>query len=111
MAGSDVLLTIAEVAIAFAGFGSIVVVFGQRTSGRWSRADLFRLAAMIQASLITLLFAFLPICLSFLGVREPAAWVAASILLAGVVSLLTFVSHLRARRPLRCGRFATLSRN
>ncbi len=97
MAGSDVLLAVAEIAIAFAGFSSIVAVLGQRTSGRWGRADVFRLAAMVQSSLITLLFAFLPLCLSFLGLGEPAAWVVASILLAGAIALLTSLSHLRAR--------------
>jgi hypothetical protein len=36
MEGSDVLLAISEVSIAFAGFTSIVGVVGHRVGERWS---------------------------------------------------------------------------
>jgi hypothetical protein len=34
MSGDDVLLTIVELAVAFAGFSGVVAVFGQRAAGR-----------------------------------------------------------------------------
>ena len=42
MEHSDVLLTITEVSVAFAGFSGIVAVFGRRDPGRWPLGDRYR---------------------------------------------------------------------
>ena len=54
---SDVLLTLAEVAVAFAGFASIVAVFQVRWTRNEMPFDLFRFWVMLAFSLATLLFA------------------------------------------------------
>ena len=78
MQGSDVLLTIAELAVAFAGFSSIVVVFQHRDPAQWSPAISMRLRAMIEGSLGALYAALLPFALEGLGMQGVVLWRAAS---------------------------------
>lgn len=89
MEGSEVLLAICEVSIAFAGFTSIVGVVGQRGGGRWDAEDSFRLWLMIESSLATLFFSLLPFVLFHLDVHDETMWAAAS----GTVALFLVV-HL-----------------
>jgi glucan phosphoethanolaminetransferase (alkaline phosphatase superfamily) len=96
---SDVLLTLAEVAVAFAGFASIVAIF----QVRWTREDvpfdLFRFWVMLAFSLATLLFALLPFLLHFLGLSDDATWRSCSALLAlFVVANGVFIGNLVRRR-------------
>jgi hypothetical protein len=52
---SEVLPTLAEVAVAFAGFASIVAIFQARWSCKETSFDLFRFGVMLAFSLATLL--------------------------------------------------------
>lgn len=74
MDGSDVLLAICEVSIAFAGFTSIVGVLGQRSTGHWNAEDSFRLWLMIESSLATLFFSLLPFSLHYFSLAETVVW-------------------------------------
>lgn len=73
MQGEDVLLTIAEIAIAFAGFSGIVVVFSRR-EGQWTGADRVAFWEMISSSLMILMLALLPFLFHHAGLRHPAVW-------------------------------------
>jgi hypothetical protein len=56
----DILLTLAEVSVALAGFSGVVAVFGRRDPGTWSFADRFRFFALVHTSLSSLLLCILP---------------------------------------------------
>lgn len=103
MQGADVLLTIAEVAVAFAGFASVVVLFQHRDPRRWPPAVVVRLRTMIESSLVTLLSSLLPFALFHFGLADQALWATASFLLAlGLVAYSGRVWAL-ARTPLAAG--------
>ncbi len=57
---TDVLLTIAEVAIAVLGFAAIVTALRRRSAQRADLLTRFRLGIMIETSTAVLLFSFLP---------------------------------------------------
>lgn len=74
MPEAEILFTIAEVAVAFAGFASIVGVLGRRYSSDDPRLDSFRLRTMLGASLAVVgssLFPFLP---NTYGASDPLIW-------------------------------------
>lgn len=79
---ADVLLTIAEVSIAFAGFASIVAILGGREGGGWRTEDVDRFWVMIEYSFAALFFAVVPFALFHLGVGEPDLWPLGSALMA-----------------------------
>jgi hypothetical protein len=81
----DVLLTFAEVAVAFAGFSSVVAIFQRSSSAGRESFDLFRFWVMLEFSLAALLFALLPFVLHFMGLGEPAVWS------VGGLALIAFV--------------------
>jgi len=82
MEGSDVLLAICQVSIAFAGFTSIVGVVGQRRGSRWDEEASVRLWLMIESSLACLLFSLLPFVLFHLGFEIGTVWGASSAVMA-----------------------------
>jgi len=79
---AEVLLTIAEVSIAFAGFASIVAVLGRREGGGWSIEDVDRFWVMIEYSFAALFFSVVPFALHHSGVKDPALWASGSALMA-----------------------------
>jgi hypothetical protein len=99
---SDVLLTLAEVAVAFAGFASIVAVFQAHWTRNDTRFDLFRFWVMLAFSLAALVFSLLPFLPHFLGLSEATTWRSSSALLAlFVVVNGVFIARLiRLRVPL-----------
>jgi hypothetical protein len=97
MSGDDVLLTIAQLAVAFAGFSGVVAVFGQRAVERWSDEDFVRLVFLISSSLVVLFLALLPFFLRLLHCRDAVAWGISSAFLAASAVALT-VSALRRVR-------------
>jgi hypothetical protein len=107
MEGSDVLLAICEVSVAFAGFTSIVGVLGQRSGGAWDAEDSFRLWLMIESSLATLFFSLLPFALHYLGLDEATVWGAASGAMAAFLVLHMVVVVPRLRVLERTGRWST----
>jgi hypothetical protein len=79
---ADVLLTVAEVSIAFAGFASLIAIFGMRSVSATQTFDLLRYWVMLEFSLAALAFSLLPIILVFVGVSESIVWPGLSGLLA-----------------------------
>jgi len=95
---SDVLLTLTEVAVAFAGFSSIVAIFQTRWSGEDAPFDVFRFWVMLVFGLALLFFSLLPFAFHFLGVSESGVWRSSSLCLAiFVVANALFISRLRRR--------------
>ena len=74
MQDSDLLLTISEVAVAFAGFASLVSVLGQRSSRDDVRVSSIRMRAMVLYSLLVVAFSLLPFVLNRYGLSEVAVW-------------------------------------
>lgn len=68
MQGHDVLLTMAELAVAFVGFAGIVVVFQRREADTWEPTDIQRFWLMGVSALLALAFSLLP--LLFIAARS-----------------------------------------
>jgi hypothetical protein len=98
MEGSDVLIVIAEVSVAFAGFAGIVAVFRQRDLEEWALLDAARFRFMVEFSLTTILFALLPFVLHHLGASPTVTWSACSALMAATVAGLFVIAAFRLRR-------------
>lgn len=79
MYDSDVLLTIAEVAVAFAGFASLVSILGQQDSLDPPLVLGLRMRAMLLTSLLVVGFSLVPIVLHEYGLGAHAVWVFASL--------------------------------
>ena len=84
MSESDVLLTIAEVAVAFAGFASLVGVLGQRTSADDPRVIGVRMRGMLLSSLMVVAFSLFPILLAGYGASPDLLWMGCSLALLAV---------------------------
>jgi len=84
MYNSDVLLEIAEVAVAFAGFASLVSILGQQDSVDPPLVLGFRMRGMLLTSLIVVGFSLAPIVLDEYGMGAHAVWVVASLALLAV---------------------------
>jgi hypothetical protein len=76
---TDILFTLAEVAVAFAGFSSLVAVLGQKDSLDDLRVLGVRMRAMLLTSLAVVGFAILPALLSRYGLAPREIWRLASI--------------------------------
>ena len=75
---ADTFETIAEVAIAVAGFASLVLVLTRDSAARISEQDSMRTRILLVFSLSPVLLAFLPITLTAAGLAGPTLWRVAS---------------------------------
>ncbi|MCP5039625.1 MAG: hypothetical protein GY944_01265 [bacterium] len=107
MQGSDVLLAICEVSIAFVGFTSIVGVLGQRGGGAWDGEDSLRLWLMIESGLATLFFSLLPFVLHYFALEEQTVWGASSGTMAAFLVLHMVVVAPRLNLLQRSGEWST----
>jgi len=107
MEGSDVLLAICEVSIAFAGFTSVVGVLGQRNAGCWDAEDTFRLWLMIESSLATLFFSLLPFSLHYFSLVDTTVWGISSGAMATFLLVHMIVVSPRVRALDRSGNWST----
>ena len=94
----EVLLTLAEVAVAFAGFSGVVAVFGRRDPTSWSFADRVRFSSLVASSLSLLLLCILPFTLLALQIPEESVWrgLSAFVAVYFIVSNVFFVRRMRA---------------
>lgn len=84
------LLTVAEIAIALAGFSAVVVIFKRRSSGEWARADADRFHGMVLHAMAATAFAFLPFVVALFTDVAARVWSISSGLLG--VQILWHVS-------------------
>ena len=110
---ADLLLTMAEVSVAFAGFASITVLFRGRNAGEWSTPDRLRYGAMLRGSLCACLFSLFPVVLFQAGVSESWTWSLTSVclLVYGIAMSRVFVFLFRvgARANIEIARNAIAS--
>ncbi|MEM7016516.1 MAG: hypothetical protein AAF512_04135 [Pseudomonadota bacterium] len=88
MNGLDVLLTLAQIGVAFAGFSSIIAIFSGHDE-RWLRIDIIRMVSMLSSSLLATLLAVIPTVIN-LQIPDPVAgWrIAGIIYCVGLAVLL-----------------------
>jgi hypothetical protein len=91
----DILLTLAEVSVAFAGFSGVVAVFGRRDPGTWSFADRLRFSTLVHSSLSSLLLCIVPFGLLAFNVAEASVWRSLSALFVLYAILASFLSIRR----------------
>ncbi len=99
MEGSDILQTIAEVAVALTGFTGIVVALGRRTDRPFSAFELVRFRILLVASLIALALALLPFFWHYLRVPSGVGWSICSAVVAMIMIPIMVHDH-RAFRTL-----------
>lgn len=97
MTGEDNLRTIAEVAVAFTGFASIVAVFQRRDSAEWAPQDVLRLWSIIAYGLAAVFFSLLPLGFGATDIGESTIWAAGSALLAAFLTGYTIYGVMRVR--------------
>jgi hypothetical protein len=93
----DVLLTLAQIAAAFAGFGGIVAALGARSIGELSIAARFRFRNLLIVSIGASLFALVPVMIDVAGAGASLVWALSSVGLG----LCTLGNLLAARRAAR----------
>jgi hypothetical protein len=98
MEPTDVLATVAELAVAFAGFSGIVAALGRRDEGAIFPEDRVRISVLVGASLSTLAFALLPFALWDVAGSPARVWSIASALYVPYGLAILFVSERDARR-------------
>jgi hypothetical protein len=69
----DLLLTTAEVAVAIAGFATLLTILGRRRGETESAINSIRLRAMLETSFLVIAFCFFPLLLNEFGI--PIEWV------------------------------------
>jgi len=74
----DTLLTIAEIAVALAGFASIVSVIARQADEKSRIADSFRLRLMLEVALRNAAFAVFPLLFLQIVPSDPVLWRVAS---------------------------------
>ena len=94
---SGLLIAFAEVAVAFAGFASLVSILGQRESVDHALVLSARMRTMLITSLLVTAFALLPLVISWYGV-EPWAISTIAQLVAVAAYLAWIVTTFRAMK-------------
>jgi hypothetical protein len=95
----DILLTTAEVAVAFAGFASLVTILGRRSAQVDPRIIELRFRGMLTNSLLVIAFSLIPLVLFRYGLREMVVWRLSSTLLA-LAGGINFLALFLRGRPL-----------
>lgn len=94
---TDTLLTIAEVAAAFAGFGALATIFSRRSDASVGPQQFIRLSNIVGSAIFLVVAGFLPILILGFPAAEPFAWQLAS----GLILLLDWVYAAIAVRAAR----------
>ena len=102
MTESDILLTVAELAVAFAGFASLAGILGQRRSSDSVNVNTVRLQAMLESALVVFVFALLPFLPELFGFSETAAFRIAAVGFV-TINLIRLVAFARGFSKFREG--------
>jgi hypothetical protein len=74
MQDAELLPTLAEIAVAFAGFASLVSILGGRSSGEQLAANIVRLRGMLQSAVFVLAFSLAPFLPARFGASDEISW-------------------------------------
>jgi hypothetical protein len=99
---SEVLLTLCEVSVAFAGFSGVVAVFGRLDIRDWSVGDRYRFYALVETSLAGAFLSLLPFGLFAVQLPPEFIWRSASIL-SVVFIAASYVPHILGFRSVPAG--------
>ena len=96
MINADLLLTIAEIAVAFAGFASLVSVLSSARNERHALAQSILFRTMVLMSLAVVAFSLVPFMTHGFGFPSSVSWRLASglFLLGGSAGLYTGIRYL-----------------
>ncbi len=96
MEAKEVLILIAEIGIALAGFTGVITVVG-RPPGPLTAVEAFRLSQLLALSLGAVVLALVPLGLYHLGVDPPRLWQISSAAMA-ILSVGLLLGHLQPTR-------------
>lgn len=102
---ADLLQTIAQIAIAFAGFAGVVAAFSKFQLA--PEAAIFRVRLMVVIALAVLLFSLFPFLPPKFGLSESATWRLSASLLGIVVLIVAFWSWRRLKPLYQAGLLRT----
>ena len=94
----DLLQTLAEVAVALAGFSGVVTVFGRRHTGEWDPVDRLHLSFMLETSFAVLFLSILPFALLALDLSPRSTWATMSGVFAAFLVAVDAAAFFRWRR-------------
>ena len=105
----DLLLVIAQLSVAFAGFASLASALSNRAHGDDTRVDAGRLINMLVISLCTTMLALVPFIPTLFGWPEALVWRASAVTAFATLVLFTPGVVLRTRRMKRYAGFNSRS--
>jgi len=70
----ETLIVLVEAAVAIAGFSGVVIVFGRRATGEWSRIEHARIRNLLLAALSVLFLSLLTLVLLHAGTAPATTW-------------------------------------
>lgn len=74
MPESDILLTVAELSVAFAGFATLAGVLGKPRSAEAAFMNAARLRGMLESAVMALTFSLFPLVPALFGIDPTASW-------------------------------------
>ncbi len=99
----DILLTMAEIAIALAGFAGVATAFLRRGAGSWPPGSLVRFRSMVENSLGAFAFSLIPLAFVLAEVSDDTTWALCSVLLAVFIVMRQLFSVRRSGGAIASG--------
>ena len=93
----DILITLAELSVALAGFSAIIGVLGSRKSMADIQANYLRLRVMLETCFMVAAAALVPVLLDRFGIDTDILWRVSSAMFLLVVIPYQFIAHNRTR--------------
>jgi len=97
MSEADLLLTTAEIAVAFAGFASLISVIG-RSAAPDPRRAAFLLRFALEVALFVVAFSLVPLLLLSYGLAAESSWRLSSLLFVVASQMASVAMSMRYRR-------------
>jgi hypothetical protein len=95
---SELLLTVAEISVAFAGFASLASVFGRRSGQDDARVDSGRLLNMLTTNLTVTVLALAPFIPMLIGLPDRWVWGTGGVV--GIIAIVSFGPAILRRTAL-----------
>ena len=95
----DLLLTISELGLIFAGFTSLFIAFRRHERDQWRPIELIAMWIMVGCSLGALFLSLLPVVLFHYGVSQSTLWATSSSALGLFIFVFVGMLWTRIRRP------------
>lgn len=92
----EAVFTIAEIAVALAGFTGIVVVLGSR-GDVWDDSEILRLHTLLRASLSALFCSFVPLVVTEIGLEAVGVWELSALIIGSVMAVNLVIFGVRSR--------------